>query len=55
MNEKVYDITKAEVIKVFKKWNTEYLDNPSKWGEIEPGAEIQQAENFIEYLEEVKK
>ena len=52
--EEIYDVTKTELIEVFKRWNEEWINNPKGFSKIKLGTETRQAESFIEYLKEVR-
>ena len=52
--EEIYELTKTELIEVFKRWNEEWIANPKEFNKIGLGTEINQAESFIEYLKEVR-
>jgi len=53
--ETIIELTKTELIEVFKEWNTELMENPNNFKNIGKGTEFKQAEDFITRLMMIKE
>jgi hypothetical protein len=50
--EKVYEITRAQLVEGFKKWNVEFVEHPELFYDVNevPYDEEKQADSLMEYM-----